>query len=633
MSEDAADRAAWSVARAREVYNIARWGGGYFEINTRGRMLARRPDGADHPGIDLHELARDLVNQGYALPVLVRFSHILHDRVRVLETAFARAIEHHGYGAGYTAVYPIKVNQQRRVVQEILAHGRVGLEAGSKPELMAVLALSRPGATVVCNGYKDREYVRLALIGGRLGLNVFIVVEKLSEIALIAAEAMAMGVRPQLGLRVRLASMGAGKWENTGGEKSKFGLSSSQVLTAVRDLREAGLLDGLRLLHCHLGSQIANIRDIQRGLREVGRYYGELHRLGVPLHTVDVGGGLGVDYEGTASRSDCSMNYTVQEYANNVVRTLAEVCAERRGLPHPRIITESGRALTAHHAALITNIIDHEEAPGSHPPDAPARHDPKILHTLWDVLQGTDRGSAVEAYHDAAYWLTEARGMFLHGLINLDQHARAELLYQAICRRVQPLLGGNRRGHRELLDELNEKLAEKLFLNFSLFQSLPDAWAIDQIFPIAPLHRLDEPPSSRVVLQDLTCDSDGRITRYVDGEGVETTLPMPPYREGEPYFVGIFLVGAYQEILGDLHNLFGDTNAVNVELTADGYRLLEPEHGDTVAELLQYVHFEPEALLASYRERIEQAALTPVERARYLEELEAGLRGYSYLED
>ncbi|HXH04796.1 MAG TPA: biosynthetic arginine decarboxylase, partial [Candidatus Competibacteraceae bacterium] len=534
------------------------------------------------------------------------------------------------------AVYPIKVNQQRSVVGEILraGRGRVGLEAGSKPELMAVLALSEPGGTVICNGYKDREYIRLALIGRALGLNLFIVVEKLSEIPLIVEEAAALGIRPQLGIRVRLASMGAGKWQNTGGEKSKFGLSASQLLHAVHALKAAGLLDCLQLLHCHLGSQIANIRDIQRGLREVGRYYGELHRLGVPIRTVDVGGGLGVDYEGTGSRSDCSTNYSVQEYANNVVRTLWEVCAERRGLPHPDLITESGRALTAHHAVLITNIIDHEEAPGSRVPEPPRPHDPLILHTLWEVLGRVSRGNAVEAYHDAAHWLAEARGMYLHGVLNLEQQARAELLYQAICRQVQPFLHPANRGHRELLDELNEKLAEKLFLNFSLFQSMPDAWAIDQVFPIVPLHRLDERPTSRAVLQDLTCDSDGCVTRYVDGDGVESTLPLPPYREGEPYLVGIFLVGAYQEILGDMHNLFGDTNAVNLELDASGgYRLLEPERGDTVAELLRYVHFEPETLCAAYRERIAAAALSGAQREQFLAELEAGLRGYSYLED
>ncbi len=392
------------------------------------------------------------------------------------------------------------------------------------------------------------------------------------------------------------------------------------------------MLDNLVLLHAHLGSQIANIHDIQRGLREVGRYYTDLWRLGAHLRWVDVGGGLGVDYEGTGSRSDCSMNYSVREYANNVVYTLWEVCAEQN-LPHPHLFSESGRALTAHHAVLITEVIDHEPAPGGQLPPAPGAGDPLILHNLWKVYQTVSRGSAVEAYHDAAYWLAEARGMYLHGVLRLEQRARAEQLYFAICRKLQPLLNPVARAHRELLDELNDKLAEKLFLNFSVFQSMPDVWALEQIFPILPLQGLTEPPTSRAVLQDLTCDSDGCIERYVDGEGVETTLPLPPYRAGQPYLLGIFLLGAYQEILGDMHNLFGDTAAVNVELSEEGgYRLVEPTHGDTVADLLRYVRFEPEALLAAYREKIEAAELDHDRRTAYLAELAAGLNGYTYLE-
>ena len=387
----------WSIAQAREVYNIDRWGDGYFTVTEQGRVAVRHTRDVAL-AVDLHQLTLAIQEAGHALPVLVRFSHILHDRVNRLCDAFQQAIRSQGYGGQYTAVYPIKVNQQKDVVNAIVnaGAGRVGLEAGSKPELMAVLALSTPGATVICNGYKDREYIRLALIGQSLGLKVFIVVEKLSEIDDIVSQAQALGLRPRLGIRVRLASMGSGKWENTGGEKSKFGLSAGQVLDAVQRLRQAGLLDCVKLLHCHLGSQIANIRDIQRGLREVGRYYAELHRLGVPIDTVDVGGGLGIDYEGTASRSHCSMNYSVQEYANKVVRTLWEVCAERRGLPHPNLITESGRALTAHHAVLITNVIDHEPAPGLAELEAPQRHDSAVLHALWEVAQRLSRARALE---------------------------------------------------------------------------------------------------------------------------------------------------------------------------------------------------------------------------------------------
>ena len=625
---------AWSVARAREVYNTARWSGGHFDIDEAGRVRARSPRRPDHPGVDLAALAEEARAAGYGLPVLARFSHILHDRVDALCDAFAAAIAELDYRGRYTAVYPIKVNQQRRVVGEIVRHGgaRVGLEAGSKPELMAVLGLSTPGGMVVCNGYKDREYIRLALIGRRLGLNVFIVVEKLSELDLVIEEARRLDVPPLLGMRVRLASIGAGKWQNTGGEKSKFGLSAEQVLDAVRRLRERGMADHLTLLHAHLGSQIANIHDIRRGLREVGRYYAELWRLGVRLRWVDVGGGLGVDYEGTGSRGACSMNYSVREYANSVVQALWEVCAEHH-LPHPHLCSESGRALTAHHAVLITEVIDREPMPGGRAPSAPGAGDPLILHSLWKVYQTVSRGSAVEACHAAAHWLAEARDLYLHGVLGLEQRARAERLYFAVCRKARPLLNPAARAHRELLDELNGKLAEKLFLNFSVFQSMPDVWALEQIFPILPLRGLTDPPTRRAILQDLTCDSDGCIERYADGEGVETTLPLPPGRPGEPYLLGIFLVGAYQEILGDMHNLFGDTASVNVELSeGGGYRLVEPARGDTVADLLRYVGFGPEALLAAYREKVADADLDPERRGAVLAELAAGLDGYTYLE-
>jgi arginine decarboxylase len=628
-------RRGWTLEQARRLYNIDRWSGGYFDIDESGCTIARLPPHRNgQASINLLALTKELQAIGHGLPVLVRFTHILHDRIDSLCEAFETAIAENSFQGRYTAVYPIKVNQQRSVVSEILNYGgpRVGLEAGSKPELMAVLALSKPKGMIICNGYKDREYIRLALIGRQLDLNVFLVAEKLSELDLIIDEAARLNV-PQLGLRLRLASIGAGKWQNTGGEKSKFGLSAGQTLLAVERLRAEDLLDTLLLMHCHLGSQIANIRDIQRGLAEVGRYYSELYRLGVPLSYVDVGGGLGVDYEGTASRSDCSMNYSIQEYANNVIHSLCEVCTEQ-GLPHPDIITESGRALTAHHAVIITNVIDYEHTPDSFALPEPAAEEASILRNLWSVYQTVSRNSAVESYHDAAHWLSEAQGMYIHGVLSLEQRAHAEQLYYAICREVRLLPNPGTRAHRELLDELNDKLAEKFFLNFSLFQSAPDAWALDQIFPIMPLHRLDEHPTSRAILQDLTCDSDGRIQYYVGPEGVETTLPLPPYRTGESYLLGIFLVGAYQEILGDMHNLFGDTNAVNVELNAEGgYRLLEPEHGDTVAELLRYVHFKPEAMLAAYQAKIMAAKLSSAQCETYLAFLEAGLRGYTYLED
>ncbi len=630
----------WDVQQARSTYNLAHWGAGYFDVGGNGHLLARPGRDRDRAPLDLHELAYRVRDAGLSWPVLVRFVDILHDRVDTLVDAFAAATAVDDYQGSFTAAYPIKVNQQRSVVTEILGHGdgRVGLEAGSKPELMAALALVPSGGLIVCNGYKDREYVRLALVGRDLGHRIFIVVEKLSELELVIEESRALGVAPLLGVRVRLASIGAGKWQNTGGEKSKFGLSAAQVLKVVGRLGASGLLDSLRLLHFHLGSQIANIRDIQRGTREAARCYAELRALGVPLSCVDVGGGLGVDYEGTRSRSFCSMNYTVQEYARNVVHTLWEVCTEC-GLPHPDIVTESGRAMTAHHAVLLTNVTDVECVTGEESGATPAEDDPLILHDLWRAYQslsgqGPSGRSALEVYHDTVHWLAEVQSMYTHGVLSIAQRARAEQLHAATCWRVRALLQPAIRAHREVLDELNERLADKYFCNLSVFQSLPDVWAIDQIFPIVPLHRLDEPPVRRAVILDLTCDSDGRIDHYVDREGVESSLPLHKWRSEEPYLLGFFLVGAYQEILGDMHNLFGDTDSVNVVLDeGGGYRLEDAQHGDTVDTLLRYVHFDPDELRERYRAKIRSAELDEGRRAAYREILEAGLEGYTYLED
>ena len=626
----------WSVVRARESYNFAHWGNGYFDVNERGHVVVRPDPGAAHVALDLYELARELPRHDLAPPILVRFSGILQHRLRQLCQAFDAAAQARGFRGRYTAVYPIKVNQQKSVVDALLAQGgeRLGLEAGSKPELLAVLARSRPGGIVVCNGYKDREYVRLALIGTALGHRVHVVVEKLSELELVLAEAQQLGVRPLLGLRVRLASLGAGKWQNSGGEKSKFGLTAAETLRACRRLRDAGRLDDLRMLHVHMGSQIANVQHILAGMREVARYYAELRALGAAIAVVNVGGGLGVDYEGTRTRSYFSMNYSLREYANNVIYALAEIC-EERNLPHPDVVSESGRALTAHHAVLITNVLEREPAPGAEAV-APARaEEPAVIRDLWQTWAALNERSAIEAYHDAVYYLNQVQGAFNHGLLTLAQRARAEELYFAILHGVRALLDPAARAHREVLDELNDKLADKYFCNFSLFQSLPDHWAIDQIFPVAPLHRLDEPPERRAVLQDITCDSDGRIDCYVNAEGVDTTLALHAPRAGEPYLIGIFLVGAYQEILGDIHNLFGDTDSVNVEvLPGGGYRLLGVRRGDTVGAVLRAVSFDPQELLAAYREQVRNATrLDAAQREAFLAELAAGLEGYTYLED
>jgi arginine decarboxylase len=626
----------WTIEHARETYNIAYWGNGYFDINRAGHVVARPDPGANHPGIDLHELAREFAQHQLTLPVLVRFSGILHHRIDELCAAFAKASGADAYQGRYTAVYPIKVNQQRSVVEALLSHGgeRVGLEAGSKPELLAVLALSRPGAVVVCNGYKDREYIRLALIGKQLGQRVHIVVEKMSEVEMVIEEARALNMAPLLGVRIRLASIGAGKWQNTGGDKSKFGLSAAEVLRVIARLRAAGMLDALQMMHFHMGSQIANVQHIQTGMREAVRYYAELRRQGAAIGVLNVGGGLGVDYEGTRSRSFCSMNYSVEEYAHNIVHAIKETCTEH-DLPHPDIVTESGRAMTAHHAVLITNVIDVEQAPGLEAPAPATADEPQIIQDLWRGYTALATRPTLEAYHDASHWLSEAQAMFTHGVLGLEERARAEQLYFATCRQVRERLQPGTRAHREALDELNEKLADKYFCNFSLFQSIPDHWAIDQIFPMLPLNRLDERPTRRAVIQDITCDSDGRVDLYVDGEGIEASLPLHAPRAGEPYLVGMFLVGAYQEILGDMHNLFGDTDSVQVEpVPGGGYRLAQIRRGDTVDSVLRYVHFDADDLLAAYRRKIDAAtALDAGQRARYLEQVREGLNGYTYLED
>jgi len=624
----------WSIDKARRRYNIATWSSGYFDVNAQGQVVARPHCIAGSPEINLYELADRLHDAGLTWPVLVRFTDILHHRVDRLCAAFEQARADHGYGGAYTAVYPIKVNQQRHVVGAIVEHGglRVGLEAGSKPELMVVLGVAPPNGVIICNGYKDAEYIELALMGQRLGQRITLVIEKLSELELVLQVAAAMNMRPRLGLRIRLAAATSGNWQNTGGDRSKFGLTAAGVLALLERLRAAGMSDCLRLLHCHPGSQIASMSDFQRALEETARYYAQLHALGAPIETVDVGGGLGVDYEGTASKSDNSVNYSLDEYASAVVGVLTRVCRER-DLPHPDLVTEAGRAMTAHHAVLITNVIDTEQVLSAPRVEEPAPGEPSPITALRVDLDRCGPDNALAVYDDANVRLADLRTLYISGGIELAQRALGESLYYAVCRAVQGHLATDPNAHA-VLDEITRKLADKYFCNLSVFQSMPDVWGIDQIFPILPLHRLDEEPLRRATLQDLTCDSDGHIEYYVDGEGVESSLPLHALRADEPYLLGIFLIGAYQEILGDMHNLFGDTDAVNVELTAaGGYRLVEPRHGDTVEELLRYVEFDPVQLLARYRDKIAAAGLNAEEQTAYQQFLASGLEGYTYLEE
>ncbi|GGD49117.1 arginine decarboxylase [Pseudoxanthomonas indica] len=623
----------WSTDHARKTYSIPHWAEGYFDVDAAGRIVVS-PKGDAGPVIPLPEVVEAARANGAQLPLLVRFPDILGDRLGKLQAAFAQAQTDWDYRGGYTAVYPIKVNQHRGVAGTLASHAGegFGLEAGSKPELMAVLALSRPGGLIVCNGYKDREYIRLALIGRKLGLQTFIVVEKPSELPLVIEEARKLGVKPGLGVRMRLATLGAGKWQNSGGDKAKFGLSPRQVLDLWKQLREAGLQDCLGLLHFHMGSQISNVRDIANGMREATRYFIELSKLGATISHVDVGGGLGIDYEGTRSRSYCSINYGIQQYASNIVQPLAEAC-EQNGLTPPRIVTECGRAMTAHHAVLVVNVSEVEQAPEGR---VPPSHDdePAVIRHLREIHSELDARPAVELFHEAQHHHSEGLSLYALGQIDLVHRARIDDLFYAIAHAVRGRLSSDERSHRDLLDELNERLVDKYFVNFSVFESIPDVWAIDQVFPIVPIERLDEAPDRRGVIADMTCDSDGMIDTYVENEGLDSSLPLHRLKPGESYRLGIFLVGAYQEILGDIHNLFGDTDAVEVSAdTGTGYLLTQQRRGDTTDVMLDYVGYKLDDLRAVYRERVAAAQLSAEESQALSADLEAGLTGYTYLSD
>lgn len=622
----------WSVQRARRTYSVPYWSEGYFDIDQGGRAVAL-PRGADGPAIVIDEVVAAARTEGLRLPLLLRFSDILGHRLARLQAAFAKAMDDCGYAGGYTAVYPIKVNQHFGVAGELAAAGRVedfGLEAGSKPELMAVLALSRPGGVVVCNGYKDREYIRLALIGRKLGLQTFIVIEKSSELEAVIEEAAAIGVKPGLGVRMRLATLGAGKWQNSGGDKAKFGLSPRQLLDLVTRLKRAGMADCLQLLHFHMGSQISNVRDIAGGMREAARYLVEVSKLGCPIRYMDVGGGLGVDYEGTRSRGFSSINYGLEQYAHTIVQPLADACSEH-GIPAPRVLTESGRALTAHHAVLVANVSEVEQAPvGSVPPVAESES--AALRHLRSLHAALDERAAVELFHDAQHYLSEGQAAYALGQLDLVERARIDDLFYAIAHGVRARLSAEEKSHRPLIDELDERLVDKYFVNFSVFESVPDVWAIDQVFPIMPIHRLDEEPTRRGIIADLTCDSDGQIDTYVDNGELDSALPLHTPAQGG-YRLGIFMVGAYQDTLGDIHNLFGDTSAVNVSVQGDGYRLTRSRPGDTSDVMLDYVGYDLAQLRAAYGRMIAAAGLAKPESAALRAALEAGLTGYTYLAD
>jgi arginine decarboxylase len=641
-STDASDLGSrpWSLQDAIETYNIANWGKGYFSINEKGHVSVH-PDKSSRYSIDLKELADQLQGRGIQLPILLRFTDILRHRVGEIAEAFNKAIEEAEYKGRYVCVYPIKVNQQRHVVEEVLNFGKpygFGLEAGSKPELLAVLGVTNgdDATPIICNGFKDAEFIKMVVLARKIGKNIMPVVEKFSELELIVKYAEELGVRQPIGIRVKLATRGAGRWRSSAGYRSKFGLTLTEVLEALDFLKARGMADCLQMTHYHMGSQITNIRKVKDALNEAARIYVELHRLGAGLQYIDVGGGLGVDYDGSQTDFESSINYTLQEYANDVVFRIRDVCDDA-GVPHPTIISESGRALVAYHSVLLFDVLgthnfDRCEAPESVPEDAP-----QPIHDLFTIHRDLSKKNYLENYHDAVQAMEEALSLFNLGHLPLEQRAMAERLFWAFGRKLQRLVKELEHIPEEL-QNLDTMLSDTYFCNFSVFQSMPDSWAIDQLFPIMPIHRLNEPPTRQAVLGDITCDSDGKVDQFIDLRDVRSTLELHPLIEGEQYCLGAFLLGAYQEILGDLHNLFGDTNAVHVTLEEDGTPNVDTViKGDTVTEVLHYVQYSAEKLTDRVRKDVERAVragkLSVQESRAFLGFYEHGLSGYTYLEE
>ncbi len=636
MAKNGAHRK-WSIDDSIELYSIGHWSNGYFSVNGGGHLIVQ-PGGPGAPSADLKELVDEVRQRGIAPPLLIRFAQILSARVSELNDSFLRAISEYGYQSTYRGVYPIKVNQERYVVEQLLEAGRpyhFGLEAGSKPELLAVLGmLDDQDALIICNGYKDEEYIETALLGSKLGSRVVLVVEKSSELPLIAEIAERTGIAPTIGIRARLTARGAGHWEASGGDRSKFGLGARGLVQAIEFLRERGLLDRLQLVHFHLGSQVSSIRNVKEALREAVRTYCELHDLGAPLGFLDVGGGLGIDYDGSQTNFSSSMNYTLQEYANDIVFGTMELC-DAAGVPHPTLVSESGRALVAHHAALVTDILGVGEFTVGPLPEALAEDTPAPIRYLFDTYREVSRKNLLEAYHDAVGYRDEVLSLYNLDHLTLEHRVLAEDLFWSLSMKILKLVRDLPEVPEEL-EGLERALSDTYFCNFSVFQSLPDSWAIDQLFPVVPIHRLDEEPTRRGVLADITCDSDGKIDHFIDRRDVKDVLELHSLRD-EDYYLGVFLVGAYQEILGDLHNLFGDTNTLHVSLGEGGeYHIDHVLTGDTVSDVLRYVSYDRADLIAQVRRFAEKALrakrITLEESRQLLRVYEEGLAGYTYLE-
>jgi arginine decarboxylase len=642
MSQNPGD--AWTIEDSEELYRIRDWGDPYFSINSAGHVVVS-PQGERGGSLDLHELVGALQARNLGLPLLIRFPDILQDRIDRLNSAFARAIARYGYQGSYRGVFPVKCNQQRHLVESLVRFGQrhqFGLEAGSKPELLIALAnLNTPGALLVCNGYKDREYLETAVLAQRLGKTVLLVLEQLDEVRQVIQVVKDLGVMPRLGIRAKLATRGEGRWGSSVGERAKFGLSVPEIVQAVEMLRQAGLLDCLQLLHFHIGSQVSSIGVIKSALREASRIYVELARMGAPMRYLDVGGGLAVDYDGSRTNFYASKNYNIQNYANDVVAEVNDAC-NQAGLPVPVLISESGRAVASHQAVLVFDVLGSSQVGQGQPPQPdPEAH--RILINLYETWSGITPENYQEAYHDALQFKEESVSAFQHGLLTLVGRAQAERLYWACCQKIRDIVRGLEEVPEEL-DDLEKDLSAIYYVNMSVFQSAPDAWAIDQLFPIMPIHRLGEEPVERVTLADLTCDSDGKIDKFIDLKDVKSLLevhPLKPTTEAssrlphEPYLLGMFLTGAYQEIMGNLHNLFGDTNAVHIRLTPQGYQIQHVVRGDTMREVLGYVQYNSEDLLEEMRQQSERAlaegSISLDESQRLLQNYEASLSRYTYL--
>jgi arginine decarboxylase len=627
----------WRIEDSAELYNINGWGLNYFNINEKGNVTVT-PRPGNYP-VDLKDLMDELQVRDLTAPVLLRFPDILDTRIEKISNCFKLAADEYDYHAQNFIIYPIKVNQMKPVVDEIVGHGKkfnIGLEAGSKPELHAVLASNIDSESlIICNGYKDENYIELALLAQKMGRTIFLVVEKINELRTIAQLAKRLNVRPNIGIRIKLASSGSGKWEESGGDVSKFGLNSSELLDALDFLDKNKMVDCLRLIHFHIGSQVTKIRHIKNALREAAQFYVQLRKAGFNVEFTDIGGGLGVDYDGTrSSMSESSMNYTIQEYVNDSVAAFVEA-SNKNDLPHPNIITESGRSLTAHHSVLVFEVLETTKLPEWDPKEELTDNAHELVRELYDNYEHINQPRLLETWHDALQIREEALDLFSLGMLDLRTRAQVERLFWSIAREILKMSQDMKHAPEELR-KIAKMLPDKYFCNFSLFQSLPDSWAIDQIFPIIPIHRLNEKPTRTATLQDMTCDSDGKIDNFITTQNNPYNLPVHSLKPGEPYYIGVFLVGAYQEILGDLHNLFGDTNAVHISCYDDRYEIDQVYDGETVADVLDYVEYNPRKLVRNVEgwvtRSMKEGKITPEEGREFLSNYRSGLYGYTYLE-